>query len=162
MLRLSWFLTPSLLAAQAPGAAPPTEPALEARMPLGADPAAQIRLVPPGSWAGLMLSAAAKPAAPPASRRRRVAEATVEVWDVAFRESPRQETFRLFREALIQSIRGIWRFAPPSHARIDAGIRAGDGRGGGTDAAMVRSMQQRFNSLPPNGSPVAPGATGYR
>ncbi|MBI1751714.1 MAG: hypothetical protein HY014_11890 [Acidobacteria bacterium] len=156
---LPWLLAPVFLAAQGPSA---EALALGGRPPLGSDPAAQIQLVPTGSWAGLMLSVTAKPALAPPPRRRRMAEATVEVWDVAFRETPRQETFRLFREALLQSIRGIWRFAPPSHGRIDAGIRAGNGSGTGTDVAMVQSLQQRFNSLPPNGSPVAPGATSYR
>lgn len=158
MRPLPWFLTPAFLAAQMPATEPPS---LGGRAPLGSDPAARIQLVPAGTWAGLMLSATARPVLALPSRRRTL-EATVEVWDVAFRETPRQETFRLFREALLQSIRSIWRFAPASHARIDAGIRAGDGRGGGTDAAMVRSLQKRFNPLPPNGSPVRPGATSYR
>jgi len=89
-------------------------------------------------------------------------EATVEVWAFSFCESPREETFRLFREALLQSLQALWRFTPASHASIDAAIRAGNGRGGGGDMAMVQSLQQRFNALPPNGSPVRPGATGYR
>ncbi|WLT31217.1 hypothetical protein [Geothrix sp. PMB-07] len=160
MRPLPWILAPAFLTAQAPGAM--EAPTLDVRPQLGIDPAAQIQLVPAGSWAGLMLSVTTQPIHPPASRRRRVAEATVEVWDVAFRETPRQETFRLFREALIQSLRGIWRLAPPSHSRIDASIRAGNGSGAGTDTAMVQSLQQRFNSLPPNGSPVASGGGRYR
>lgn len=124
---------------------------------IGSDSMAQIRLAPKGCWEGLLLSvaAAAAPQPPaPSSRRGRVAETTVEVWDVVFQETRFQETFRLFRDHLLQSIQQNWQFAPPSHGRIDASIRARDGSGAGTDMAMVQSLQQRFNALPPNGSPV--------
>lgn len=130
---------------------------LDRHMALGSETPAEIPLTPKGCWEGLLLSVAAAttphPAAPP-SGQRRVAEATVEVWDVVFQETRSQETFRLFRDQLLLSIRQNWRFAPPSHGRIEAGIRAGDGRGGGTDMAMTQSLQQRFNALPPNGSPL--------
>lgn len=77
----------------------------------------------------------------------------MEVWDVAFHETRHQETFRLFMTGLLLSIRSHWRLAPPSHGRIDAGIRAG-GYGAGADMAMVQSLQQRFNQLPPVASPL--------
>jgi hypothetical protein len=121
---------------------------------LGSDPTAKVRLVPSGCWAGLMLSATARATPPMPSRRQRVAEATVEVWDIAYHETRSQETFRLFKENLLLSIRAMWRFAPASHGQIDAAIRGGDGKGGSTDMAMVRSLVQRFNQLPPEGSPV--------
>lgn len=153
------FLVPIYLATPWARASEPLK--LDVHTKLQSDPATQIHLVPTGCWTGLMLSATTHPTCVSPSRRR-LAEATVEVWDVAFREISRQETFRLFKEALFLSLRTMWRFAPPSHSRIDAAIRAGNGSGAGTDLSMVQSLQQRFNGLPPNGSPVQQGATGYR
>lgn len=133
---------------------------LDLNATIGSDPAAQIHLAPTGCWEGLLMSVrsgttpsnSSNPAAP--SRRRRMAQATVEVWDFALpEESLRHEAFRLFREDLLLSIKENWRFAPPTHGQIDAAIRGG-GNGAGSDMAMVQSLQQRFNQLPPNGSPV--------
>lgn len=127
---------------------------------ISSDPTAKIHLVPDGSWKGMLKSmtsghAASNsriPATP--SRRHRRAEATVEVWDFALpEESLRHESFRLFRGDLLLSIKRNWPFAPPSHGQIDAAIRGG-GNGTGSDMLMVQSLQQRFNRLPPNGSPV--------
>jgi hypothetical protein len=124
---------------------------LDLNSTIGLDTAAQIQLVPMGSWKGLMAGAISGTVTPNASirhapsRPHRMAEATVEVWDFALpEESLRHETFRLFKEDLLLSIKRNWSFAPPSHGRIDLAIRGGDGKGGGTDMAMVQSLQQRF------------------
>jgi hypothetical protein len=127
---------------------------------LGSELFEQIYLTPTGCWKGLLMNrtsgtALSKPPIPAASsRRRRKAEATVEVWDFALpEESTRYQGFRLFKEDLLLSIKENWRFAPPTHGQIDAAIRGG-GNGAGSDMAMVQSLQQRFNQLPPHGSPV--------
>lgn len=153
------FLVPGLLAG---GEADPCLK-LAFSPSLGVDPTAEIHLIPSGSLKGLWLRLGAEtrdlapdPSSTPTTpaRRHRMAQATVEVWDFALpEEPPRQQTFRLFREVLLLSIKDNWRFAPPSHGHIDAAIRGG-GNGAGADMAMVKSLQQRFNSLPPNGSPV--------
>ena len=121
---------------------------------------APIDLAPPGCRERLLLSltqgATTPKQKPKASKcRRPVPEATVEVWDFAFQETLTHETFRLFQEQLLLSIRENWRFAPPSHGRIDLAIQAG---GAGSDMKMAQSLQQRFNRLPPNGSPVHLGS----
>jgi hypothetical protein len=150
------FLAPALWGQQAQGLSQPFT------SPFGQDSFPSLELAPTGRWEGLLLSvtegAAATVQKPKASKRRRqVPEATVEVWDFAYQEPPAQETFRLFREQLLLSIRSNWRFAPPSHGRIDLAIRGGGTAGMGSDMAMVQSLQQRFNRLPPSGSPVLLG-----
>lgn len=132
---------------------------LDLNTTIGSDPAAEIRLAPTGCWEGLLLGltsgTASRPRTPAApSRRRRMAEATVEVWDFALpEESTHHQTFRLFQVDLLLSIKENWRFAPPTHGQIDAAIRGG-GHGAGSDMAMVQSLQQRFNRLPPNPSSI--------
>ena len=152
------FAFASVVLAQGQAGPPPW---LDLSTAIGSDAATQIHLVPTGSWKGLMLSVKSGTAPSNSStrttpsRRRRKAEATVEVWDFALpEESLRHEAFRLFREDLLLDIKRNWPLAPPSHGQIDLAIRGGDGMGGGTDMAMVQSLQTRFNRLPPNGSPV--------
>ncbi len=118
------------------------------------DPASRIRLAPKGCWEGLLLSSTS--ATPPTRKRKN--EAIVEVWDVAFHETPRQTTFRLFRDALLQDIAQALALPLASYAQQDMAIVGGyvarHGSGAGVDNVMVQALQNRFNALPPNGSPV--------
>ena len=141
-------------------------PALGAQQPftssLGQEPVTRIDLAPAGCWEGLLLSArqgvSVPSQKPKASERTRIPEATVEILDFAYQETRAQETFRLFREQLLLNIRENWRFAPPSHGRMDLAIRGSGLPGKGNDLAMVQSLHQRFNRLPPHGSPAQVGS----
>lgn len=155
MRTLFCMLFASLLVAQEPAAIP----TLDLRTDLGGDAMARILLAPRGCWEGLLLSAQAARGAKPQSRSRtRSGEATVEVWDVTFHETPRETTFRLFRDALLASIAQALKLPMPSHGKIDLAILgsyvASHGSAAGVDTAMVQSLQNRFNALPPNASPM--------
>lgn len=140
----------SSLTAQGPGG---VDLFLDLRTELGLDPAAQIRLAPPGCGDGLILSAASQPVRP---KQRRPAEATVEVWDRALRESPQHEAFGLYHITLRQRLSKALELPPPSHGFIELGefMASDPGSPQKLDLTRVQSMQQRFNQLPPNGSPV--------
>lgn len=118
------------------------------------DPASRIRLAPKGCWEGLLLRSTLP--SPPVCKRKN--EAIVEVWDVAFHETPRQETFRLFRDALLLDIAQALALPMASYAQQDLAIIGGyvarHGSAAGVDNVVVQSLQNRFNSLPPNGSPL--------
>jgi hypothetical protein len=135
------------------------KPVLNFNTTLGTDPVSQIHLVTPGCWNGLMMATTGTvltsnlPNKKSNSHLHRIPEATVEVRDFLFEEPIDKQTFRLFMKDLLLCIKQNWQFAPATHGQIDAAIRA---NGGGTDMAMVQSLQQRFNRLPPNGSPVKP------
>lgn len=130
-------------------------PALVLTTDLGGDPTASILLAPRGCWEGLLLgsrmshSSKAKP---------RSGEATVEVWDIAFHETQREQTFRLFRDDLLLSLARALAQPIPSNGQIDFAIVGGyiatHGSAAGVDMAVVQSLQTRFNALPPAGSPV--------
>jgi hypothetical protein len=144
------LLLASLLAAQ--GAGGPGL-SLDLRTDLGSDSMAQVRLTPPGCWDGLLLGAATPPARP---WPRRPAEATVEVWDLALRESPRQEAFGLYLGALRKRLSKALELPPPSHQSIELSefMLSDPSNPQKLDRTRVESMQERFNKLPPNGSPV--------
>lgn len=137
------LLAPSLAAQAAEG--------LDLRTDLGTDPVTQIRLVTPGCWDGLILGRTTRPARP---EPRRPAEATVEVWDLALREAPRQRSFDLYlgtlRERLSRAL------VLPKHQALElAEVMLSDpSNPQKLDLTKVKSMQERFNKLPPNGSPV--------
>lgn len=146
------ILVPTMLVAQDPGGVRTL--LLDRRTALDEDPASRILLTPRGCWEGLLLRSAS--AAPSAQKRKN--EATVEVWDVAFHETPRQTTFRLFRDALLRDIAQMLALPLASYAQQDMAIVGGylarHGSAAGVDSVMVQALQSRFNALPPNGSPV--------
>ena len=120
---------------------------------LGADPMARIQLCPPGCWDGLLLGTTV-----PQVRRppRPTAGATVEVWDLALRESPREEAFSLTRGDLKRRLTRALAVPPPSHGTLElSDLMLSDvSNPQRLDLQKVKSMQERFNRLPPNGSPV--------
>jgi hypothetical protein len=132
---------------------PTAELTLNLRTMLGSDPLAGILLVRPGHWGGLTPVVASPPGKP---TRRRVAEATVEVWDLAPPEWGRAATFSLYMDTLRRSLTKAWEAPPPSHQAIElAEIMLSDpSNPQKLDLTRVQSMQERFNRLPPNGSPV--------
>lgn len=136
------------LAAQGAGAL-----SLDLSTHFGADPLAQIQLVPRGCWDGLVLGPATRPR-PPANRR--VGEATVEVWDLALVPAPRAEAFGLYLGALRERLSRALRVPPPSHGTIELGdfLATDPGSPQKLDLTRVKSMQDRFNRLPPANSPV--------
>lgn len=125
---------------------------LDLRTDLGGDPMVQIRLVPPGCWDGLLLGAATRPQKP----RRGVSGATVEVWDLASKESERAASFSLYLEGLKKRLSKAMDVSPPSHGSLELGdfMQSDPTQPQKLDLTKVKSMQERFNQLPPNGSPV--------
>jgi hypothetical protein len=92
--------------------------------------------------------------APPT--RRRAAEATVEVWDWAFQESRRGSAFSLYLGTLSQRLSRALALPPPSHGSLELSelMLSDPGHPQKLDLIKVKSLQDRFNRLPPNGSPV--------
>lgn len=110
------------------------------------DPLTQVRLVPPGSWEGLLLNTSLRPLPPPQRR----GQATVEVWDLAYHETPRQEAFFLYRKDLRKSLTRALAQLPSSHAAIDLGelMLSDPGHPERLDLTRVQSLQDRFNRPP--------------
>jgi hypothetical protein len=127
---------------------------LDLRTDLGSDPAARIRLVPPGIWNGLLLAARAP--ARPAARRRGLPEATVEVADFLPPANPRAEAFHLYAVGLRERLLRGFQAPPPSQGAIDLAefMAADPSRPDAANLDRARSLQERYNRLPPNGSPV--------
>jgi hypothetical protein len=142
-----------LLLALPLGAAPP-DLRLDLRTTLGTEPASAITLVPPGIWDGLFLASRA-PARPAAKRRGR-AEATVEVSDFFLPTNARTEAFRLFAQDLRERIRRGFQAPPPSQGQIELGefMAADPSRPDASNLGRAQSLQERYNRVPPNGSPV--------
>ena len=146
---LTCLLVASILAAQDP--APIQAPfQLDLRTDLGADPAGGIQLAPRGCWDGLLLGTT-RPVKP---ARRGMAEATVEVWELLPPQSPRREAFGLFMGALRERLSKAWLAPPPKHQALELGeIMANDPSSPQKlDLTKVKSMQERFNQLPPHRS----------
>jgi hypothetical protein len=145
------FLLPLSLAAQGAG----KDLDLDLRTRLGTDPLAAITLMLPGCWNGLLLGSST---APVKQTRRSTPGRTVEVWDFALRESTLETGFRLLRADLREKLSRAWEAPPPVHGQIELGILSGtvaaQGNLVGVDQTIVLSLQERFNQLPPNGSPV--------
>jgi len=114
---------------------------------------AQIRLVHPGCWAGLLLGAGARM---PRPVKRGVAGATVEVWDLALRDSPREEAFRLYLGELRARLSRALANPPASHGFIELGeLMASDpSQPQLLDLTRVQSLQNRYNRLPPGAAPL--------
>jgi len=119
---------------------------------LGMDPAAQVRLAPPGCWDRLILSGPPRPLPSP---RRGPAGATVEVWDLAYPDTPRRETFTLYLQGLKGRLTQAFATPPPSHGTIELGdiMQSDPSQPQKLDLTKVRSMQDRFNP-PPRITPV--------
>lgn len=148
---LPCLLLPFALVIQEPRPAPAL--VLDLGSDLGTDPMSRIQLTPAGCWNGLILGAVARPMPPD---RKRAGEATVEVWDLLPPSRPRAEAFTLYLDALRERLAKAWLAPPPSHGFIElAEIMANDPSSPQKlDITKVKSMQDRFNRLPPNGSPV--------
>jgi hypothetical protein len=126
---------------------------LDLRTDLGSDPMVQIRLVPPGCWDGLLLGTVPRPLK---QSRRGAPGATVEVWDLASKDSERATSFALYLEGLKQRLSKAMAAPPPSHGALELGdfMQSDSTQPQKLDLTKVKSMQERFNQLPPNGSPV--------
>ncbi|WP_257314069.1 hypothetical protein [Geothrix fuzhouensis] len=141
---LSSLLLSSCLTAQEVGK-------LELRTELGV-PTEPVHLVMPGCWDGLILGITAKPLKP---SRREPAGATVEVWDLAYRESPRHEVFTLYLKALRERLSGAFELPPPTHQALELGefMSSDPSHPEQLDLTKVQSMQERFNP-PPRATPM--------
>lgn len=150
MRGLICFLLPVFLAAQEP--APGLT--LDLRTDLGSDSTADLRLVQRGCWDRLILGATVRPVQP---ARRRAAEATVEVWDWALPEaSQREQSFGLYLDVLQQRLSRAFAVPPPKHQALELSeiMQNDPSTPQKLDLTKVKSMQDRFNRNPPNGSPV--------
>jgi hypothetical protein len=152
MRTLFCLLLPLTLAAQE---VPPGEGlALDLRRELGSDPTIRIHLVTSGCWDGLLLSSTSPQTV--RMRQRRRAEATVEVWDLGFQESLGSRTFHLFFVDLRSRLLRAFASPPASHGAIELSqfMQSDPSSPQQTNLTTVRSLQDRYNRLPPNGSPV--------
>lgn len=118
---------------------------------LGSNPLEQIRLAPPGCWDSLVLHAAPRSQEP---RLRTAGQATVEVWDLAPREA-RAQSFSLYLDTLRQRLSRGFQAPPASHGALELSelMQEGTTSPQKLDLTKVKSLQERFNQLPPNGTP---------
>ena len=151
MRLLCCLLFPAFLAAQEG----PVNLPLDLHTDLGTDPLARIHLAPAGCWDGLVLGAAARPARP---SPRPPGGATVEVWDLAYRDLPRHEAFGFYLAGLRERLSRAFTAPPPSHGTLELSelVSSDPSNPQRLDLTKVKSMQDRFNRLPPAGSPVQP------
>jgi len=128
--------------------------ALDLRTPLDQEPTSLIHLVPTGCWDGLLLS---RLHAPSPGRRDR-AEATVEVWTLLPPSSPRQEAFGLYLNVLRERLSRAWLAPPPKLQSLELSeiMLSDPSQPQKLDLTRVKNLQDRFNRMPPNGSPVNP------
>jgi hypothetical protein len=154
MRALACLLLPALLGAQDPSGIQPPALGLDLRTDLGTDPLAALQLVPPRAWDGLILGVLATP--PPRQGRRGTAGATVEVWDFALLESSRGAAFSLYLGFLRDRLNRAWALPPPGHGKIELAefVFSDPANPQKLDLTKVKSLQDRFNRLPPHGSPV--------
>jgi hypothetical protein len=83
-------------------------------------------------------------------------EATVEVWDLLPPDSPRRESFALYLRLLQERLSRALTQPPPKLQALELSeLMANDpSQPQKLDLTKVKSMQEHFNRLPPNGSPV--------
>lgn len=143
-------LLASLLVAQEPAQIRPA--LLNLHTDLGSDSAAGIQVAPRGCWDGLLFGAAVRTA----PRRRPGGEATVEVWDLLPPSSPRREAFSLYLGSLRERLSRAFAQPPPKLQALELSeiMLSDPSNPQKLDLTKVKSMQDRFNRLPPNGSPV--------
>jgi len=146
-----WLLFAPILAAQVPD--PAQALALDLRTGLGGDSLALIQVAPPGCWEGLLLGTSLRPEQPV---QQRTGEASVEVWDLALRESSRNTAFSLYLGTLRQRLSKALQLPPPKHQALELSdiMQSDPSNPQKLDLTKVKSLQDRFNVLPPNGSPV--------
>ena len=142
-----------LLAALTLAAAPP-DLRLAFHPTLGANPAEAIRLVLPGCFDGLLFAAQTRSAQPPP--RRGVPGATVEVADSLPPENRRTESFAFYLSDLRTRLLRGFQAPPPSHGKIELAEFMGSDPSHPEESNLdrARSLQDRFNRVPPSGSPV--------
>ncbi len=145
MRLLSILLVCLPLAAQEVAGLPEVHPGFRSRF--DTDPLTRVQLVTPGCWEGLRLSAARPPLPAP---QRRTGQATVEVWDLAYQETPRQEAFSLYRKDLRKSLTRAMEQPPSRHAAIELGelMLSDPAHPERLNLTRVQSMQERFNRPP--------------
>ena len=136
---ISGLLLSSCLTAQEVGK-------LEFPTELGTPPE-PIRLVVPGCWDGLILGVTAKPLK---LSRREPAGATVEVWDLAYRDTPRREAFGLYLRTLKERLSQALALPPPKHQALELSefVLSDPSHPEQLDLTKVQSMQDRFNPPP--------------
>lgn len=141
------------LAGLALAAAPPDLP-LAFHPSLGTDPAGAIRLAPPGCFDGLLFAAQTRSVQP--SPRRGMPGATVEVADFLPPENPRAESFAFYLADLQTRLLRGFQAPPPSHGKIELAEFVGSdpSHPEASNLDRARSLQERFNRVPPSGSPV--------
>lgn len=151
MAVLPCLLLPWLLICQEPGS--PPEPRADLHASLGEDSLTRIQLAPAGCWDGMLLGMAKASQAPAPSRS---GEATVPVWDLLPPASQRRESFALYLATLRARLSKAWQAPPPSHQAIELSefMAIESSSPQKLDQTKVKSMQDRFNRLPPSGSPV--------
>lgn len=127
---------------------------MDLRTDLGSDPAAQIRLVPPGIWDGLLLGSRT-PAPPPRNHRDRPG-ATVAVSDFLTPSHPRAESLRLYVADLRERLLRGFQAPPPSQGALELRefMESDPSHPELSTLERTQSMQERYNRVPPNGSPV--------
>lgn len=118
-------------------------------VPLGSDPLQQVRLAPPGCWDALVLGSLRNR---PAGRNG----ATVEVWDFISAEGDRAARFRAQQGDLRQRLLQAWAVPPPTHGQLDLAdfMAVAASQPQKLDLGRAKALQDRFNRLPPAGSPV--------
>jgi hypothetical protein len=80
----------------------------------------------------------------------------VAVWDLLPPASPRREAFALYLKNMRERLAKAWLAPPPKHQAIELSeIMFNDpNTPQKLDLTKVKSMQERFNRMPPAGSPV--------
>jgi len=127
---------------------------LDLRTDLGSDPAARIHLVSPGCFDGLLF--AGEPRSAPPAPRRGVPGATVEVADFLPPGNRRTEAFAFYLVDLRTRLLRGFQAPPPSHGWIELAEFVGSDPSHPevSNLDRARSLQDRFNRVPPSGSPV--------
>ncbi len=80
----------------------------------------------------------------------------MEVWDLLPPSSPRREAFSLYLGSLRERLSRAFAQPPPKLQALELSeiMLSDPSNPQKLDLTKVKSMQDRFNRLPPNGSPV--------
>jgi len=83
----------------------------------------------------------------------------VEVWDLLPPSSPRREAFSLYLGGLRERLSRAFALPPPKLQALELNdiMQSDPSQPQKLDLTKVKSMQERFNRLPPSGSPVRSG-----
>lgn len=120
---------------------------------LGAEPWRLPPLAPPGCWDDLLQVPRATPRARPAHP---LPEGWVEVWGWLPPERPREEAFQRYLLTLRTRLTRALAAPPPKLQTLELGdfMQSDPSQPQKLDLTRVKSMQERYNRLPPNGSRV--------